>query len=152
MTFQVRKKGRHFFENSQKGLFVGTPGSVARKSGFSFARSSDARKSDLQLARKSGMSGANEGDNIEEVEDVRTRASNTLSMQSRASMNYDDANGVAPKRGMTLPFQPLSISFDDVHYFVDMPAVSSLISSLISFFVSCKLFGSMEDVLFIISP
>lgn len=29
------------------------------------------------------------------------------------------------KRGMILPFQPLSISFDDLKYSVDMPAVSS---------------------------
>jgi len=28
------------------------------------------------------------------------------------------------KRGMILPFEPLSISFDDVSYFVDMTAVS----------------------------
>lgn len=27
------------------------------------------------------------------------------------------------KRGMILPFQPLSISFDDIKYYVDMPAV-----------------------------
>jgi hypothetical protein len=33
------------------------------------------------------------------------------------------ANGVAPKRGMVLPFTPLSMSFDDVNYFVDMPPV-----------------------------
>ncbi|XP_021765340.1 ABC transporter G family member 35-like [Chenopodium quinoa] len=30
-------------------------------------------------------------------------------------------NGVAPKRGMVLPFTPLAMSFDDVSYFVDMP-------------------------------
>ncbi|KAL2234771.1 UNVERIFIED_CONTAM: ABC transporter G family member 36 [Sesamum indicum] len=29
--------------------------------------------------------------------------------------------GVAPKRGMVLPFTPLAMSFDDVNYFVDMP-------------------------------
>lgn len=32
--------------------------------------------------------------------------------------------GLERKRGMILPFQPLSISFDDLKYFVDMPAVS----------------------------
>jgi len=31
----------------------------------------------------------------------------------------------SPKRGMVLPFTPLSMSFDDVNYHVDMPAVSS---------------------------
>lgn len=30
------------------------------------------------------------------------------------------------KRGMILPFEPLSISFDDVSYYVDMPAVINL--------------------------
>lgn len=31
---------------------------------------------------------------------------------------------VAPKRGMVLPFTPLSMSFDEVSYFVNMPPVS----------------------------
>lgn len=43
----------------------------------------------------------------------------------------DDAAGSGDvqkeKRGMILPFQPLAISFDDVSYFVDMPAVRALI-------------------------
>ncbi|XP_045801854.1 ABC transporter G family member 36 [Trifolium pratense] len=34
----------------------------------------------------------------------------------------ESANGVAPKRGMVLPFQPLAMSFDSVNYYVDMPA------------------------------
>ncbi|CAL5443910.1 unnamed protein product [Camellia sinensis] len=33
----------------------------------------------------------------------------------------DAARGVAPKRGMVLPFTPLAMSFDNVKYFVDMP-------------------------------
>ncbi|KAG6550030.1 hypothetical protein Mapa_008543 [Marchantia paleacea] len=40
----------------------------------------------------------------------------------RESMEIDRAAGVAPKRGMILPFQPLSISFNEVEYYVDMPA------------------------------
>ncbi|KAJ8773482.1 hypothetical protein K2173_004312 [Erythroxylum novogranatense] len=32
-----------------------------------------------------------------------------------------EANGVAPKRGMVLPFTPLAMSFDSVNYYVDMP-------------------------------
>ncbi|CAM6083756.1 unnamed protein product [Calypogeia fissa] len=90
-------------------------GSISRKSGFSFTR-----KSDVQMARKSRLTHAVE--NESEIQDVRARASNTLSTPSRNSLNLEDANGVAPKRGMILPFQPLSISFDDVHYYVDMPA------------------------------
>ncbi|KAF8025633.1 hypothetical protein BT93_F2468 [Corymbia citriodora subsp. variegata] len=32
------------------------------------------------------------------------------------------ANGAAPKKGMILPFQPLSMSFDGINYYVDMPS------------------------------
>lgn len=42
--------------------------------------------------------------------------------------------GLERKRGMILPFQPLSISFDDVKYYVDMPAVSSTFDFLFSSF------------------
>lgn len=31
------------------------------------------------------------------------------------------------KKGMVLPFQPLSLAFDHINYYVDMPAVSHLI-------------------------
>lgn len=34
------------------------------------------------------------------------------------------------KRGMVLPFQPLSLAFDHVNYYVDMPAVSPFSISL----------------------
>lgn len=34
------------------------------------------------------------------------------------------AGGIAPKRGMVLPFTPLAMSFNNVKYFVDMPLVS----------------------------
>lgn len=30
----------------------------------------------------------------------------------------------APKKGMVLPFQPLSVAFNHINYYVDMPAVS----------------------------
>lgn len=33
----------------------------------------------------------------------------------------------AVRHGMSLPFQPLSISFDDVKYFVDMPVVGHMV-------------------------
>ncbi|KAI3962225.1 hypothetical protein MKX01_030775, partial [Papaver californicum] len=32
------------------------------------------------------------------------------------------SNAIEPKRGMVLPFQPLSLSFNHVNYYVDMPA------------------------------
>ena len=33
---------------------------------------------------------------------------------------HESATGVAPKRGMVLPFQPLAMSFDSVNYYVYM--------------------------------
>lgn len=34
------------------------------------------------------------------------------------------ANGGQRRRGMVLPFEPLSLAFNHVNYFVDMPVVS----------------------------
>ncbi|XP_059640915.1 ABC transporter G family member 29-like [Cornus florida] len=45
---------------------------------------------------------------------------NGLSRNEDSSL--EAARGVAPKRGMVLPFTPLAMSFDSVNYFVDMPA------------------------------
>lgn len=56
-------------------------------------------------------------------------------MSSRPSTNRNDdsslggARGVAPKRGMVLPFTPLAMSFDNVNYYVDMPPVRTEHSS-----------------------
>lgn len=33
-------------------------------------------------------------------------------------------SGTQSRRGMVLPFQPLSLAFNHVNYYVDMPAVS----------------------------
>lgn len=38
--------------------------------------------------------------------------------------NSDAAENAVMRKGMVLPFQPLSLAFDHVNYFVDMPAVS----------------------------
>lgn len=43
--------------------------------------------------------------------------------KSEGSNSATTANTIS-KRGMVLPFTPLSIAFDHVNYFVDMPAVS----------------------------
>jgi hypothetical protein len=44
-------------------------------------------------------------------------------------------NGLMQKRGMVLPFTPLSMSFDDVNYYVDMPPVRKFFSLFISVFL-----------------
>lgn len=48
---------------------------------------------------------------------------NTSGLSRNADSALEAANGVAPKRGMVLPFTPLAMSFDSVSYYVDMPAV-----------------------------
>lgn len=46
---------------------------------------------------------------------------------------------IVPKeaRGMVLPFEPLSISFDDISYYIDMPAVSSFFSNFTQLNLMC---------------
>lgn len=46
------------------------------------------------------------------------------------------SNEAALRRGMVLPFSPLAMSFDDVNYYVDMPAVSVPSTILNSFLLS----------------
>ncbi|KAM5579169.1 ABC transporter G family member 29 [Rosa sericea] len=47
--------------------------------------------------------------------------SNASGLSRNADSSLEVASGVAPKRGMVLPFTPLAMSFDDVNYYVDMP-------------------------------
>jgi hypothetical protein len=81
---------------------------------------------DSPIARASGLSAKGRlSEDGNGVGSPGARAS-TISSGGRNSLEIEDAHGVAPKRGMILPFQPLAISFDDVCYYVDMPAVSPL--------------------------
>lgn len=51
--------------------------------------------------------------------------SNPNGLSRNGDSALEGANGVAPKRGMVLPFTPLAMSFDSVNYYVDMPPVST---------------------------
>ncbi|OVA12443.1 Glycoside hydrolase [Macleaya cordata] len=66
---------------------------------------------------------AADGNNTREL--ALQRMSSRMKSHGPGSRNSDTAleaaNGVAPKRGMVLPFTPLAMSFDEVNYFVDMP-------------------------------
>jgi len=72
-----------------------------------------------------------------------SRSSRARSSRSSGSENayeqamMESANGVAPKRGMVLPFTPLSIAFHHINYFIDMPAVRNI---LFYFFALLPLF------------
>ncbi|KAG6516429.1 hypothetical protein ZIOFF_026894 [Zingiber officinale] len=60
-----------------------------------------------------------DGNNTSEI--MMIRMSPNLSNGLNHEMSINAATGVAPKRGMILPFTPLSMSFDEINYFVDMP-------------------------------
>lgn len=49
-------------------------------------------------------------------------------IQKSRTKRVSDREMVVPgtTKGMILPFEPLSISFDNISYYVDMPAVSQL--------------------------
>ncbi|KAM7254437.1 hypothetical protein ACFE04_003817 [Oxalis oulophora] len=49
--------------------------------------------------------------------------------RSDSIASSEAANGIAPKRGMVLPFTALAMSFDSVNYYVDMPALLEPIST-----------------------
>lgn len=66
---------------------------------------------------------ANDGNNTREMAIQRMSSRTSANGLNRnGDSNLEAANGVAPKRGMVLPFSPLAMSFDSVNYFVDMPA------------------------------
>ncbi|KAL2516258.1 ABC transporter G family member 35 [Forsythia ovata] len=58
-----------------------------------------------------------EASNQEET--MEKEESKTITVLS--AIQNENNSSVAPKRGMVLPFTPLAMSFDSVHYFVDMP-------------------------------
>ncbi|KAL0463859.1 UNVERIFIED_CONTAM: ABC transporter G family member 36 [Sesamum latifolium] len=65
---------------------------------------------------------SNDGNNTMEMAVQRMSSRSSVHELSRSdSSSVGIARGVAPKRGMVLPFTPLAMSFDDVNYFVDMP-------------------------------
>jgi hypothetical protein len=56
---------------------------------------------------------------------VSRRSSISAGANSDGSDAVAEADVVLPKKGMVLPFQPLSIAFNHINYFIDMPPVSS---------------------------
>ncbi|XP_020088222.1 ABC transporter G family member 42-like [Ananas comosus] len=62
-----------------------------------------------------------DGNNTREMMMMRMTTNGSTNMLGR-DMSIDLGTGVAPKRGMVLPFTALSMSFDEVNYYVDMPA------------------------------
>lgn len=65
-----------------------------------------------------------DGNNTREVAMQRMSSRTNPSQLRSVDSTVESATGVAPKKGMILPFQPLAMSFDSVNYYVDMPPVS----------------------------
>nr|DAD44607.1 TPA_asm: hypothetical protein HUJ06_002837 [Nelumbo nucifera] len=65
---------------------------------------------------------AADGNNSREMA-IRLMSSKTNTNKGgrNADSLLEAASGVAPKRGMVLPFTPLAMSFDSISYYVDMP-------------------------------
>ncbi|KAG6516766.1 pleiotropic drug resistance protein 2-like [Zingiber officinale] len=64
-----------------------------------------------------------ENGRIQMVQNVRYAASQDTSDAARRNSSESFSASVRPtKRGMVLPFQPLSLAFNHVNYYVDMPA------------------------------
>ncbi|KAL4339219.1 hypothetical protein GQ457_08G020360 [Hibiscus cannabinus] len=59
--------------------------------------------------------------NSKEIEIQRMSSRTNPNGMSQNNSSLDATIGVAPKRGMVLPFTPLAMSFDTVNYYVDMP-------------------------------
>jgi hypothetical protein len=52
---------------------------------------------------------------------IKQMSSQSTNLAGDNGLALETATGVAPKRGMILPFQLLAMSFEDVKHFVDMP-------------------------------
>lgn len=65
---------------------------------------------------------ASDGNNTMEMAIRRMSGRSTAyGLTRNEDSSLETVRGVAPKRGMVLPFTPLAMSFDSVNYFVDMP-------------------------------
>ncbi|KAG0616226.1 hypothetical protein M758_5G099800 [Ceratodon purpureus] len=89
-------------------------------------RNSAALASHVNNVTANGYSNGDHNAKSRRVSRSLSRTSKARSSSARSDDAYEqsmmDANGVAPKRGMVLPFTPLSIAFHHINYFIDMPA------------------------------
>lgn len=70
------------------------------------------------------------GDNKVVISEDNSESNSKKQLTSSLTGNKRSGVGVAnnrTNRGMVLPFQPLSLAFNNVNYYVDMPPVSTFI-------------------------
>lgn len=71
-----------------------------------------------------------------------------MELQSSSQIAGSSSNK-EPKKGMVLPFQPLSMAFNHINYYVDMPAVSHQTdSSSIVLSIFFKIVHNAEAILY----
>ncbi|XP_068637695.1 ABC transporter G family member 42-like [Aristolochia californica] len=81
------------------------------------ARSGKSRSSQSSSSRSLSAKDRN----VDREMAIRRLSGRSNGNLSRNESGLETAAGVAPKRGMVLPFIPLAMSFDEVNYYVDMP-------------------------------
>jgi hypothetical protein len=101
--------------------------SKSGKSGSRPRKSAQGRSlADIMSERKSNVAPSGRS-RRESVEHRQSTDQTPAPAGQRSESDVEDVEATADavvQRGMILPFTPLSISFDDVSYYVDMPAVS----------------------------
>ncbi|KAG0587732.1 hypothetical protein KC19_2G187600 [Ceratodon purpureus] len=100
--------------------------SKSRRSSSRARKSAQGRSlADIMSERKGGMTPSSRS-RRESVDHRQSMDQTRVSTDQRSEPDIEDVESVADagtvQRGMVLPFTPLSISFDDVSYYVDMPA------------------------------
>lgn len=106
-----------------------TPDQSGRKSHSRSRKSMQARSlAEIMSDRKAGIATPNNRSQRQSVDQRSRSARSSVDQRSESETELEDVEAVADtgaplQRGMILPFEPLSISFDDVSYYVDMPAV-----------------------------
>ncbi|KAK0597989.1 hypothetical protein LWI29_030582 [Acer saccharum] len=94
------------------------------------------RKPQAVISEEEANEKSNQGArNKDEGEMENMKVSSQSKAVAAGEYSYVVKDGIAVKKGMILPFTPLSMSFDSVNYFVDMPSttdVEGAESSLIS--------------------
>ncbi|CAD6336580.1 unnamed protein product [Miscanthus lutarioriparius] len=70
---------------------------------------------------RNGSTKSKDGSHNKEMKEMRLSA-RLSNCSSNGVSRVMSSNGAAPTRGMVLPFNPLAMSFDNMNYYVDMPA------------------------------
>ncbi|XP_057834777.2 ABC transporter G family member 35 isoform X2 [Cryptomeria japonica] len=101
---------------------LGKPQAVISSEALDELQSQDnGTKQGLNISRSKNQSLARSLSSTVVEMQIRQMSSRVTNLPSNDESVLETVRGVAPKRGMILPFQPLTMSFENIKYFVDMP-------------------------------